>query len=262
MRIMIYSESSHPLAEHLRRTLDGHQIVHRNSKYYRGEIEPCDVVLVSGFRKEGRAISKGYSEIVPVLVIDWGYFARVNVPSERHKGHWQVSPYRLNNPPQFACPDDRFAATGLKIKAKGGKADGYALVCGQMPMDGAVLDHDHAAWLRKQVSVWADPVYREHPRGGVKLQGVKTNSGSLDSAFSGARVVVTHNSNIGHEALLAGLPVMCSEIAPYASLSGEKAASVAERKEYFSRAAYGQWLWSELPDGIMYTLENLHRWNT
>ena len=262
MHFVLYTQASHPVAGHLSRGLSaaGHTVSVRNLKLWRGELERCDAVIVSGYRDIQRRIIEAYD--VPSLVVDWGYFARVNTPSERDTGYWQISPYRLNNPPEFECESDRFEATGLKVKQSGGKKDGYALVCGQMPMDAAVFDHDHAQWINDQLERYDNAVYREHPRGGVKVKGAKTANGALTDALAGARLVVTHNSNVGHEALLAGVPVVCSECAPYNCLSAEKIPSVAQRKRYFNRAAYGQWLWSELADGVLFTMENLDRWNT
>jgi len=67
--------------------------------------------------------------------------------------------------------------------------------------------------------------------------------------LAGARLVVTWNSNVGHEALLAGVPVVAHGPAAYAELAGETLPSVDARREYFHRVAYGQWTLDEMRSG-------------
>src|SRR5690606_20547109 len=135
------------------------------------------------------------------------------------------------------------------------------LICGQVPGDAAHgLDADsYLNWLRAIVSQYPDAVYRPHPRGGIDLPGVESHIGSLEEALAGARLVVTWNSNVGHDALLAGVPVVAQRPTAYAELLGETLPSVEARREYFHRVAYGQWTLAEMHSGLCqrFILENL-----
>jgi len=253
MRVGIYSGAHNVAALALGEgfSLTGAEVSHRNVQYYRGERERFDLVVTLALR-EGRAVLESYSGACPVLVADWGYLARVNQPDESAAGHWQVSLGGLNQVPTFACPSDRFDALGLEIVEQGGDPDGYVLVCGQVPgdaahgMDAATLK----AWLLEQISRYDDVLYRPHPRGGIDLPGVKTQRGPLSDALAGARLVVTCNSNVGHDALLAGIPVVANGRAAYEELSGETLPSVQARRDYFNRVAYGQWTLAEMRSGV------------
>src|SRR5690606_3885364 len=100
------------------------------------------------------------------------------------------------------------------------------------------------------VSQYPDAVYRPHPRGGIDLPGVESHTGWLEESLAGARLVVTWNSNVGHDALLAGVPVVAHGPAAYDELTGETLPSVDARREYFHRVAYGQWTLAEMRSGL------------
>lgn len=228
----------------------GHIAMSRNVTLYRGEIERADAVIVHGERS-GRAIRKSYEAAnVPVFTVDFGYMRRVNGLDEASTGHFQVGRGGLNMIPEFVCPPDRFDALGLDVVAQGGDPNGYVLVCGQVPGDAALGQDgvEHEKWLRSQLSQYDNAIYRPHPRGGIDLAGIESNRQSLADALSGARLVVTYSSNVGHDALLAGVPVMAHGPAAYTELCGDLP-SVKARREYFSRVAYGQWTLAEIRRG-------------
>lgn len=254
MRVGIYAGGSHPVAAALREGFAamGCKVAARASEYHRDEVEPFDLVISYGMRA-GRRVRDAYRAAgVPVVVVDWGYMARVNVKGEYEGGHFQAGLDRLNSVPPFACPADRFDALGIEIAAKGGDPDGYMLLCGQVPGDaahgmqaGAYID-----WLRDVISQYPDAVYRPHPRGGVDLPGIESDGRPLAESLAGARLVVTWNSNVGHEALLAGIPVVAHGEAAYAELTGEQLPTIEQRRAYFCRAAYGQWTLDEMRSGV------------
>src|SRR5690606_30504297 len=188
---------------------------------------------------------------VPVLTLDWGYLKRVNSREEHGSGHWQVGVGGLNRLPEFACPSDRFEALGITVAECGGNPDGYVLVCGQVPGDAAHgLGYEgYTSWLRDVLSRYPDAVYRPHPAGAPLFSYPRTDTGPLADALAGARLVVTYNSNVGHDALLAGVPVIAEGRAAYAELCGEELPSLADRLAYFHRAAYGQWTAAEMETG-------------
>ena len=257
-KIIIYFPAGHPAVNHIveQSKQFGFKIDVNNIDYWRGESLPCDYVIVSGHRATARKIIQAYGED-KCMVMDWGYIKRVNDPKERSTNYWQLSPNKLNNPPSYECDNKRFNKLGLKVKPPTNKKTGYTLVCGQMPQDGAVYKHNHAQWIKEQLSKYDDSVYREHPRGGVKIKH-ELNTGSLEDAFKGSKQVVCYNSNVGHDAMLEGVSVISDVEAPFYGVGK----STKERQAYFNRAAYGQWCFSEIGEGIKYTIDNMHRWNT
>src|SRR5690606_25967848 len=97
---------------------------------------------------KGRVIRDDYERIgIPVIVIDYGYLARVSGVATWESGHWQVGVGGLNRPPSFECPADRFDSLGIAVKPKGkGKRP---LVLGQH-----VGDPSHGMGA-KEMAAWA-----------------------------------------------------------------------------------------------------------
>lgn len=214
-----------------------------------------------GWRKEHREIAKNYRDVV---VMEWGYFARVNNHSQYHKGHWQLSTGELNTLPEGEFPPDRFLNLGLEIKDRPAKSGGYVLICGQVPQDAQIMDVDYPKWVQSQIKHYQDRgekvFYRPHPRAGTEDFTLDKNlylRGNLSDALDGCKFLVCYNSNVGHDALLAGVAVVCDPCAPYYELSGEECPARDRRLRYFSRAAYGQWRISELEQGITETLKRM-----
>ena len=231
----------------------GYRIIRKKARDVKAPEAGANIVFAKGKERDKiRALYPG----VPFFVFDWGYVRRVNERDEHHKGHWQVSRDRLNNVPPGPCPDDRFKALDLPIKTKGGNAKGHVLLIGQMPNDSALNGGNHLAWLTAMAMKYDNVLYRPHPRGGIKLvAGCETQqAGTLQDALDGARLVVTYNSNAGHEALLAGVPVVCDPCAAYAELAGEKIPSVPKRRAFYNRVAYGQWTVYEVQEMLDFVL--------
>lgn len=232
----------------------GHQAVTREPGRWDGKTEDCDFVLIHGVRNQ--ALIEAYQH-VPVFIFEAGYLKRVNNRNEYQVGHWQISHAKLNGLPEFDCPADRFDALNLKIERAKGKG-GYVLILGQIPNDSALNGTDHAAWINEQVEHYQgrglEVKYRKHPRGGLDVPGFPSLDGELSEAVAGARLVVTYNSTAGFQVLLSGCPIVCDPCAPYYGLSGEKCPTIAERRAFFHRAAYGQWRVDETPQAVQFLI--------
>jgi hypothetical protein len=148
-------------------------------------------------------------------------------------GYWQVSLDGLNRPPTFDCPDDRFKALGLKLGRE--KKEGPRVLCTQLPGDAA-----HGFETQEQIDAWAATVPHDELRG----HPVAGETEPLADMLKRAGTVVTWNSNVGHDALLAGVPVECHGDAPY------KGVTMEGRRAYFNRLAYGQWTADEMRQGL------------
>ena len=216
-------------------------------------VEDFDAVAIFGLQGKGQAVFGAYaSRGVPVVVIDYGYLKRTNHVHDWKTGHWQVSLGGLNRLPPFACPADRFDALGLEVAERGGDPKGYVLLCVQTPGD---MSHGMSA---AQLQDWCDMQRAAHPRAVIRPHplaedldyGVpRCKAQTLDEALQGARLVVTANSNVGHDALLAGVPVVGTMPAAWSGLAGESLPSRQARIEHFRRCAYGQWTWDEFATG-------------
>ena len=217
-----------------------------------GCVEPFDAVALYSLQGKGQTIFDEYRAAgVPVFVIDYGYLRRANHAHDWKTGHWQVSLNGLGVIPAFDCPPDRFDALGLEVKAKGGDPKGYTLLCVQTPDDKSHgMSRDQLrVWCHEQAEQYPDLVIRPHPLFDEDYGLPRCEAESLDDALAGARLVVTANSNVGHDALLAGVPVIGTLPAPWSDLAGESVPSVAARQAYFNRVAYGQWTWDEMRTG-------------
>jgi hypothetical protein len=213
-------------------------------------LEPFDVVVVFGLQWQGKQIMQDYQEQgIPVLVVDYGYVKRTNHAHDWRTGHWQVSLGGLNRLPTAPCGPERFDALGVQIEERGGDQNGYTLLCVQ-----TVGDASHGMniaqlqrWCDEQCERWPNVVIRPHPLQEDLDYGLpKCPAKTLDDALAGARLVVTGNSNTGHDALIAGVPVVATVPgAAWANLSGDQLPSLERRLEYFSRVAWGQWTWDE-----------------
>jgi hypothetical protein len=234
---------------------------HHNGFAPRGQTEDFCPVVVTGLRAEGAMIRDAYNELgVPCIVIDYGYLSRVSGKATFQTGHWQVGVDRLGWVPKFACPSDRFDALGIEL-LKQPRQGKRIYVCGQH--DG---DPSHGL-SRKGIIEWAmttindlrfvterEIVWRAHPDSQIGIGNVENSTGPID--WGDVHCIVTINSNIGHEALINGVPVICDPGAPYAELANDCFSEglfmpdAKLRKKYFSRLAYGQWTLEELRSGL------------
>lgn len=215
--------------------------------------EDFDAVVVFGLRGKGQKILADYrAKGVPVVVVDYGYIKRTNHAHDWSTGHWQVSLNGLNRIPVFECPSDRFDALGVEIVERGGDPNGYTLICTQTVGDAShgMSERGIEEWVKEQLAIWKKPLLRPHPLEAELTYGAPLcQAKTLKEALSGAGRVVVANSNTGHEALLAGIPVTATMPAAYSELTGSLP-SLEKRRQYFRRAAYGQWTWREMCQGL------------
>jgi len=190
-----------------------------------------NLVAVFGLRSKGRAILDAYRAAeVPVLVLDYGYLKR--------EEYWQISLNGLNQPPPFDCPPRRFAELGLDIAPMREEGSGPTVLAGQLVGDQAHPFDTHKKW-DKFVAGFPDIEYRPHP-----LMDPEREAEPLERLLARAGKIVTWNSNIGNDAMLAGVPVEAhAPDAMYKDVAPEK------RAEYFARLACGQWTEEEMRDG-------------
>lgn len=269
MKVGIYTREGEPLGQAFTEgaKLVGWRTMQRSANdFHQGDTEDFDLVFLYSLRtRHADLILESYRNRrpqVPVVVMDYGYLKRVCQEQFGGGGdYWQVSIDRLNSVPSFECPPDRFEALELPVVERGGQPNGYVLVCGQHegdPSHGRQTAAQLQAWANAQVASWSEDgavvVFRAHPFSPHILPTepcVVDMGKSTKESLAGAALVVCQASNIGHEALLAGIPVLAtSERAPYRELSGTKLPSVEARRAYFNRLAYAQWTIEEVAAGL------------
>lgn len=223
----------------------GWRVSVRDGEHYtQGQVENFDAVVTDGYRGNRRDLITDYAARgIPAIVIDFGYLKRKD---ERRDGYYSLGLGWLNWVPPFECPADRFRKLGLKLgKPHGGDV---TVIAGQMPGDAAHPFGDAAqikAWALKVVARIDGPVvYRPHPRApDVAPDGLEIDRLPLAESLAHAGKVIAYTSNIGHDALMAGVEVEADGPAAW------RGVTVADRKPYFHRLAYAQWTLDEIASG-------------
>jgi len=155
--------------------------------------------------------------------------------------------------------DRLFAQYMMKGWRMGGE---YALLCGQVPGDASIRDHDHIAWLHQQAAAleargWLVR-FRPHPLtlsappetvyGPFRDISVR----SLSEDLGGAEFVVTYSSNASVDAMLAGLPVVAADPGSMVwDIAGHDIDDIRrpDRTEWAHAMAFRQWNEAEIASG-------------
>lgn len=257
MRWGIYSYDGFQGAQAWKQGLStlGHVGVDRSLWDYReGQIEDFDVVVTFGLQGRGKQIVADHRAAGhKVVVIDYGYLKRTNSVHDWKHGTWQVSVGGLNKLPT-GVDGSRFDALGLTIKEHGFNPRGKPLLCVQTAGDASHgFNADQLkAWAGLCKLKWPDIEVRKHPmEPDAEFYVVECPHRTLSDALAACRFVVTGNSNVGHDALMAGVPVVDTFMgAAWHDLSGEELPSIDQRRLHFNRCAWGQWTWAEFEQGL------------
>lgn len=142
------------------------------------------------------------------------------------------------------------------------KAGDYALLIGQVPGDASLSGQDLTGWYRATAVAAARayglPVaFRRHPKAvekGVRqtVPGTRLLEGELADALAGAAVVLTFNSNVGVDAVMAGCPVVAVD---RGSMAWDVAAhkigefTYPDREDWGTKLAWCQWTIDEIRSG-------------
>jgi hypothetical protein len=230
-----------------------------------GDTEQFDLAFLCSMRtRNADLILSSYRRRrpkVPVVVIDYGFLKRACQEQFGGGGdYWQLSLDGLNAVPEFTCPPDRFDALGLELHEKGGDPEGPVVVCGQHagdPSHGRMTEEQLVKWADEQIAYWSDlhqVAFRPHPFSPAILptkacEVLAPEHYTTEEVIAQASMIVCQNSNIGHEALLAGVPVHATRgDAPYQELT-PGLATLEARRAYFNRLAYAQWTLAEVEAG-------------
>lgn len=222
----------------------------------------ADFNLIYGMRRNGKAIIENYLERgIPSIVVDLGYINRA-MKSNGYNGYWQVSMNGLNWLPE-AAEGDRWEALGVDTP-KPVKRTGYVLIAEQTPWDAShgmgvpELNEWTARAVAKCEELGLDYKVRRHPMNKA-IAPEELPGCTIEEDLAGAGCVYIHNSNVGNDALLAGIPVVCDAqsrflptyhgIVAHELTAKPKFPTAKVMKDYLNRLSYAQWTLDEIASG-------------
>ena len=239
-----------------------------------------DVAVICGMYKQSVPYSAHRGRVFEVqrylgkntLVVSKGFIERDRYYSVGWNG--------LNNKADFlntGMGRDRLPGVRLAPWRTGGE---YFLIAGQIPWDANLQDVNFFEWvavtaLRLQRMSGTQIVFRPHP----EMQGdlselyeemVKSNirisDASMKEDLAGAKAVISYNSNLAVDAVLAGVPTITRDIGSMAwPVSGHHFEYLMDpellhlpREEWLNDLSYAQWTLEEMASGA--TWEHLNRY--
>lgn len=231
----------------------------------------CDVAVVFGVRKRAVPASWARGRVFdehrsnrgrPVIIIERGYVRRNEYYSVGWNGLNGWGDHRVDDD----MPDDRWNALGVDLKPIR-KGDGPVLVCGQVPWDATVQDHDNPAWCRNAVEtlrrLGAEVRFRGHPEVAGKVDyGIDpaiVSTRSYEEDLAECRAVATFNSTTGALAAVDGLPIYAAHFgsisywlgaSSLATLARGEVYTEDARKRWAAALAYRQWTFAEMAEGL------------
>jgi hypothetical protein len=173
----------------------------------------------------------------------------------------------LNGRAQFhadGMPGDRWSKYFNGWLKPWKESGNYILLCGQVRGDASVRHIDIHRWLKNMEHLCratypeARVRYRPHPievqRKSYKtLKGVELSTRSLEEDLAEAAVCITYSSNVGVDAVLAGVPVIAvdpgSMVYHLASHNINEPPVRPNRTQWAHNMAYCQWTFDEIANG-------------
>lgn len=160
-------------------------------------------------------------------------------------------------------PPDRWESFGVPVAPWVDRVGGPVYVCGQLPRDTTVQFTDHVGWCRSAVRFYSDlgvdVRFRPHPRVvDADIYGIARrhlDDRPLRDALAEARAIVTWNSGVAVDAVLAGVPAvavdswsMAWDMASH-DLEGALDPIFPGRSQWLANLGYVQWSLDEFRSG-------------
>jgi hypothetical protein len=209
---------------------------------------------------------RGCQEIVNAAVrdgrsfyyIDRGYFGASR--DKDYSGYFRVTRDALQHSGRGRPAFDRLARLGVKVKpwrASGG----HILVCPPGRMFGRISGFDSDQWTLEILRALR-PVTDRDIVVRTKPEGPNIHRAPLREDLVDCHAVVTHSSNAAVEALIAGVPVFCTDpCAAFAmgtpDVSRIEAPAMPDgREEWAATLAANQWTLEEFESGLAWGMLN------
>jgi len=168
----------------------------------------------------------------------------------------------LNNRGTFPTVPD---AAGARFKANHSGSlkpwnplGDYVLIAGQVPGDMSLQGRDLHPWYEEQAARWRargkTVMFRPHPLAAKRapvlpVAGAPVLAGEMTDAIAHAELVVTYNSNLGVDALLAGKLIHVEDC-------GSMAWGWIDRTEWAHALAWRQFTLDEIRSGFAWSVAN------
>lgn len=227
----------------------------------------ADIGVLWGLPKEKVPISWWRREVFDthdvIVLMDSGYVRR----GDGVDNYQMVALDGLNGRGGFRfdkADSKRWPDLGVEIAPW--REDGnHILVVGQVPWDASVQNSMHVKWLRDTVHELQRhtkrPIrFRPHPKAWQHcppIKGASYSRRAIEKDLEDCWCAVTFNSNVGVDAVLAGVPViamdrgsMAYDVADHDLRSVEAPTIHEHRQIWAERLAYTQWNLEEMQQGL------------
>jgi hypothetical protein len=201
------------------------------------------------------------------LYVDLGYWHRKPV-GQMYDGYHKVvlDDWCPTLRMRHGCPTDRFDRLGLRVlSGRPPVAGGHIVMAGMSPKSAAHHGFKTDQWELQTIKTLRQHsarriVFRPKPSDtrAVPLSGASLQrAGTIDSALTGAHLLVTHHSNSAVDAMRLGVPHYCErgvgQLLSIPSLEETERAAVPAPREtrmaLLADIAYCQWLPAEMASG-------------
>ena len=176
---------------------------------YRGDAEWLVLWGVGG-EAQLQAYRKHRAAGGRVLLADIGYFGRAK--------SYKASSFRISidelHPQHLVQPEppDRWQKHRIKM-TEWHNPDGHILVCGMGPKSRVLYKHRHHQWEKRAILdaraayPGTDVFFRSKPRYNERITGAASaNNHEFDHWLKGAKLVITHHSNVSLDCAIHGVP--------------------------------------------------------
>lgn len=244
----------------------GVQAFTQDERRFRGELE-ADVAVFYGLQGNTPALFDLYSKTPghAAMYIDLGYWGRRE--GGRFTGYHKIA-INDRHPTRYLMdlpmPPDRFSRFGVQIEPWAAK--GPTILLAGMGDKGAIAEgyapEEFERWAIAEIRKYTDRpiVYRPKPswKDAKPIPGVgwSPRTVPIETELRQAWAVVTHHSNVGVDAAIAGVPVFTvAGVAKYLSMPSLAAidsvyASPFDRHQWAANLAYTQWSIDEMRAGL------------
>ena len=195
------------------------------------------------------------TDIYPWFYGDNGYVKRGH-----YHGYYRVTRNAYQHDGRGEADEGRWRSLGLDIKPwrKGGK---HIVVCPPSRLWGALMGFSADVWLDQTLKKLGEHTDRPiRVRMKMSWEQVKKPTAPLEEDLADAWMLVTHSSNAAVEAVLYGVPVICTESCAAQIMGRTSIADVEspvypdDRLRWASVLASNQWTLDEMRDGTCWRM--------
>ncbi|HYH39914.1 MAG TPA: hypothetical protein VD860_16960 [Azospirillum sp.] len=213
---------------------------------------PGDVAMYGCLRGLRPTLIQAQREGRRWLYLDNGYFR-----PGHYDGYYRVTRDALQHDGSGTATPHRWERLGLSI-APWRAGGGHVVVCPPSDIFAGLMGFDARRWLANTL----DTLLRHTDRDVRIREKTKKPGRPLAADLAGAWALVTHSSNAAVDALLAGVPVFCTNPCGAYRLGEPELKKIEsprrpdDREQWAWNLAANQWTLSEMADGTCWRMLN------